>query len=960
MTDSQRTDRRKRQHGGATAVSGIPVIRIKRRGTTRWRGRARMGGLVAPILLLACALAAAPALAQTPAWMDTSRDSGWRAQQLLSAMTLDEKLAMVHGGALAAGAGAGTVPGNTRLGIPALYLSDGPLGVANAATGVTQWPDATNNAATWDPALVNQLGQAMGAEFAGKGRNVALSPTVNILRVPFWGRAFETFSEDPFLTSAMGVSEIDGIQSQHVIATVKHFAANNQEVQRDGINANVSDQALHEIYFPAFEAAVEDAHVGSVMCSYNRLNGDYACENGDLLTTALRTLWHFAGFVVSDWGATHSTARAANAGLDLEMPGAADGSSFFGSALKDAVTSGQVPLTRLDGMVTNLLTAMFQVGLFDHPLVSPASAINTNVSTAEHQQLATRLSEEGTVLLKNRGGQLPLADAPAKTIAVVGYAGDAGAQYAGGGSANVFPSGTPVSPLAAITQRASGHVSYAKGPGGPLPVLPASRVTPAGAGTSGFTGTYYSSADFSGTPLAVRNDPTLDFGTGQLAEYSLPVAGAQSVRWQGTLQVNTTGTYHFSTQSTGTVTVYVNGRQVLTATSGVTSALGEGSVQLTAGQPASIRVDYQPFSVPSFNVLFSHLVLGARTPDDPDPIAAAAQAAKDADTAIVFASDFTTEGADRTSLALPGDENALIQAVADANPHTVVVLNTSSAVTMPWLDKVSAVLESWYPGQQYGTALASLLFGDTNPSGKLPLTFPASDQQGPWGAGTLQYPGDGTNVFYSEGIDVGYRWYDASTPGPCSRSATGSPTPASRSQSRRSDRASKAQPTCRSTSPTPARVPAPMSPRSTSAPDPPFPASNKPSARCAASTASRSSQARPSTRRSPSTPAPSNTGTAPVRTGPPTTGSGRSGSATPPPTFPLPATTARLASTRPDRRRRRHRAGQPATQPGRGRVIRDVRTRRRQDVHGTYDVRRAERRGQRDARSWASSGPVYR
>jgi beta-glucosidase len=159
-------------------------------------------------------------------------------------------------------------------------------------------------------------------------------------------------------------------------------------------------------------------------------------------------------------------------------------------------------------------------------------------------------------------------------------------------------------------------------------------------------------------------------------------------------------------------------------------------------------------------------VLGARTPDDPDPIAAAAQAAKDADTAIVFASDFTTEGADRTSLALPGDENALIQAVADANPHTVVVLNTSSAVTMPWLDKVSAVLESWYPGQQYGTALASLLFGDTNPSGKLPLTFPASDQQGPWGAGTLQYPGDGTNVFYSEGIDVGYRWYDAQHAGP--------------------------------------------------------------------------------------------------------------------------------------------------------------------------------------------------
>jgi beta-glucosidase len=200
---------------------------------------------------------------------------------------------------------------------------------------------------------------------------------------------------------------------------------------------------------------------------------------------------------------------------------------------------------------------------------------------------------------------------------------------------------------------------------------------------------------------------------------------------------------------------------VLTATSSVTSALGEGSIQLTAGQPASIRVDYQPFSVPAYQVLFSHLVLGAQTPDDPDPIAAAAQAAKTADTAIVFASDLTTEGADRTSLALPGDENALIEAVADANPHTVVVLNTSSAVSMPWLDKVGAVLETWYPGEQYGSALSSLLFGDANPSAKLPVTFPASDEQGPWGAGALQYPGDGTNVFYSEGIDVGYRWYDA-------------------------------------------------------------------------------------------------------------------------------------------------------------------------------------------------------
>ncbi len=238
------------------------------------------------------------------------------------------------------------------------------------------------------------------------------------------------------------------------------------------------------------------------------------------------------------------------------------------------------------------------------------------------------------------------------------------------------------------------------------------------------------------------------------------------MRWQGTLQVNTTGTYHFSSQSTGTVTLYVNGRQVLTATSGVTSALGEGSVQLTAGQPAAIRVDYLPFSVPSFHVAV--LAPRARRPDAGRPRPdrrrrAGRQGRRHRDR---LRQRLHHRGRDRTSLALPGDENALIQAVADVNPHTVVVLNTSSAVSMPWLDNVSAVLETWYPGQQYGTALASLLFGDTNPSGKLPLTFPASDQQGPWGAGTLQYPGDGTDVFYSEGIDVGYRWYDAQHAGP--------------------------------------------------------------------------------------------------------------------------------------------------------------------------------------------------
>src|SRR4051795_9226513 len=295
--------------------------------------------------------AAASAAVKGP-WI-AHRDPAWRAQKLVEAMTLDEKLAMVHGvGLPLTGAGAGSVAGNARLGIPALALSDGPLGPGNGATGVTQWPAATNQASTWDPQLTGEWGQAMGAEFWGKGRNMALTPTVNILRVPLWGRAFETFSEDPFLTSQLAAPEIRGVQGQHVLATVKPFAANNQETLRGSIDVRVGERAQQEIYFPAFEAAVKDADVGSVMCSYNRLNGDYACENAGLLTRALRDMWHFAGFVVSDWGATHSTAKAANAGLDVEMPSG----QFFGDALKAAVQSGEVPASRLDGMVRNVLT----------------------------------------------------------------------------------------------------------------------------------------------------------------------------------------------------------------------------------------------------------------------------------------------------------------------------------------------------------------------------------------------------------------------------------------------------------------------------------------------------------------------------------------------------------------------------------------------------------------------------
>ena len=261
--------------------------------------------------------------------MDPGEAPAARAQQLLSAMTLDEKFAMLHGGGAG---GAGGIAGNARLGIPDVTMSDGALGLANFQSGATQFPDGANNAATFDPALMGQLGAALGTEFFNKASNVLLGPAIDIVRTPLSGRAYETLGEDPFLTRSLVVPDIRATQSQNVIATVKHFAAHTEEANIN-INARVSDQALHEVYYPAFEGAIKDADAGAVMCAYNGVNGDYSCENPSLLNTTLRDMWGFSGFVMSDWGATHSTVQAANAGLDVEMPMPV----FFGAPLQNAV-----------------------------------------------------------------------------------------------------------------------------------------------------------------------------------------------------------------------------------------------------------------------------------------------------------------------------------------------------------------------------------------------------------------------------------------------------------------------------------------------------------------------------------------------------------------------------------------------------------------------------------------------
>jgi beta-glucosidase len=545
------------------------------------------------------ATAAAPTAVSCP-WVGSSTPIPERVSAVLSQMTLDQKATLMTGSL--GSSYTGYTPAIPALCIPALNLEDGPAGVGDLMTGVTQLPAPVNIADTWDAAAEQAYGRTIGEEQAAKGATVDLGPTINIVRDPRWGRAFESIGEDPYLNGQLGAADIRGVQSTGVMAQVKHFAVYNQETDRNTLldNAIVSTQAMQEIYFPAFQAAVRQGAAASVMCAYSEINGVAACQDPYTLTDVLRKQFGFGGFVTSDWFATHSTADSANAGLNQDMPGY-DG--FYGLSLEAAVGLGAVSQGTANTLVSQILTELFAFGLFDR---SPSGSASATVTSAAHQAEAASLAEEGTVLLKNVDDALPLGSADS-SIAVIGADASLSPQTDGGGSASVSSSGT-ITPLQGIE----------------------------------------------------------------------------------------------------------------------------------AAAPSGVSVKYDTGILP----------------------VTAAALAKSSSVAVVFVGDSDTEGADETGIDLSLTDNALISAVAAANPNTIVVLNTGSAVTMPWLASVKGVLEAGYPGQEDGTAIASVLFGDSDPSGHLTVTFPTSLSQVP--AGTLaQWPGLLGQVQYSEGLDVGYRWYDS-------------------------------------------------------------------------------------------------------------------------------------------------------------------------------------------------------
>ena len=683
------------------------------------------------------------ARAETQPWMDTSLPAEQRAKLLLAAMTLDEKIAMIHGGSAGSGGYVGHVPSIPRLNIPALNLHDGPAGVAAGALSVTAFPAPITVAASWDPALMEQYGIAMAEEERGKGVNIQLAPMMNIDRVPRAGRNFEGYGEDPYLSAQMAAAAVRGIQSTGLIAVAKHFIGNEQEYQRMAFSSEMDIRTQHEIYLPPFKAAV-DAGVGAIMCSYNLVNGVYACENSDTQNTMLKGELGFTGWIMSDWGATHSTIASALGGLDMEMPG---GPNYV--QLKAAIEAGKVPLSRLDDMVLRILTPIFRAGLFDH---APTGTYGTAVQTDAHKKFARDAAAQGLVLLKNDGAILPLDATKIHSIAVFGTAADENPIVVGGGSGRVSPTYN-ISPLQGITDRAGSAIAvqYFTAGNAAGHAMPASFFQTAKGAAAGLKAQYFNNPDLTGSPTLTKVDANVDFDWQGAAPATGIKSSAWSARWSGIFTPATSGRYNLTLTGTGKSRLYIDDKLVIDNWDKQPAQPKVIHRRLTAGQTDDVRVEYAPLGAAD------SLHLTWFTPDD-DPNEAAAAIAAQVDASILVVGTSSSEGSDRQNLDL--SDQPLITAISKANPHTIVVVYNPSQTLLPWADGTSAILVGWLPGQEAGNALADVLFGDVNPAGKLPVTYARSESDYPANTDEM-YPGLNGRVLYTEGLQVGYRHFDA-------------------------------------------------------------------------------------------------------------------------------------------------------------------------------------------------------
>jgi beta-glucosidase len=569
-------------------------------------------------------------------WMNPNLSPDDRAEMVLKQLTLDEKISLLHGNGMAhapqwqmpltylGNGGAGFVEGIPRLGIPPLYISDAAYGVRSSGENgrySTALPSNLGAASSWDPELAYEYGALIGRELRAQGFNMTLGGGVNLTREPRNGRTFEYLGEDPVLAGTLVGNLMKGEKAQHVISDLKHYAANDQETGRNVVNAIISKRALQEADLLAFHIGLQISDAAAVMCSYNRINGDYACENRYLLNEVLKHDWGFRGFVLSDWGGTHSTVKASAAGLDQEQPMA----DFFGQPLKQAVLEGKVPLAEIDDHARRVLRSEFASGIVDDPVQKSVVDVESGLEIAQH------IEEQSIVLLKNDGPILPLNPGSLHSVAIIGAHADVG-MISGGGSAQVDP------------------------PGG-------NAIAPPGKGAT----TWQAHVWFPTSPL-----------------------------------------------------------------SALKAKLPNTKAEFNSG----------------------------------DDVAAAAALAKRVDVAIVFAHQWESEGMDLPSLSLPDNQDALIAQVAAANPRTIVVLETGGPVTMPWVDKVAGIVEAWYAGSRGHVAVTNVLVGEVNPTGKLAVTFPKSEQDLPHPSiptlGAAESKADPQySVQYDEGLKVGYKWYES-------------------------------------------------------------------------------------------------------------------------------------------------------------------------------------------------------
>jgi beta-glucosidase len=674
---------------------------------------------------------------------------------LVDSLTLDEQVSLL------AGIDFWHTAPIERLGIPSMRVSDGPAGARGtdfSGPASINVPCSTSLAATWDPVLVEEVGRLLGRETRVKGARVLLAPTVNIHRTPIGGRNFECMSEDPYLTARTAVAYIKGLQSQGVASCIKHFVGNDTEFERNSIDSQIDERTLRELYLVPFEAAVAEANVMAVMTAYNRVNGPFAADHKALIDDVLRGEWGFDGLVMSDWFGLHSTVEGLEAGLDLEMPGP---TLHRGQQVIEAVERGDLDAAHVRAAARNVIALLTRLGVLADGAPPPDRA---SEGADSERAIVRRAGSAGMVLLRNESAALPLASAGLGQVAIIGPNASDG-QIMGGGSAHVTPTHR-VTPLAALTERleaAGSQVVFAPGcvTNKRLPQYSAPHC-------DGLQISYFDEPDDVDRPGAVSQREQ-HASTSHLMWPNDPIDPSRRARFGAVARTTFTpdvdGEWQFSLTSVGDVRLFVNGELCLdntgVARGGSFFGMGKNEVREVVAMEAGCPYEIEARLIRNLSGdSLAGMHLGAIAPEPVDLMDRAIDLAATSEMSIVVVgtnADWESEGWDRDELNLPGRQDELISRVAQVSKRTIVVVNAGSPVSMPWLDSVDAVLMVWFPGQEMGDSLCDVLFGEVEPGGRLPVTFPRSLEDTP---AFEHHPGRNGEAKYLERRLIGYRWYD--------------------------------------------------------------------------------------------------------------------------------------------------------------------------------------------------------